>query len=327
MTPKKREPSAGRRAAGQDAEPPLSERSQYLQRQYALLSEQLKACEECVDRVLRENAFLDSEEQRLREENRLYASYVSAHAQRCAQAVVGLDEQNRVDLAQIHGKRAELASLYREREDGLSAQLLDMEARAAQMVQQVQELQPYKELQLEQLARIRALERELLHVRMEHTQLLHREKCRFFEDKAAFERDARQSVQTLARRAERDAARALIAHTQAIKADNGRLRQELLHLLHRAQLLRDTQHQLLQQREHLRREHEDTRSLARVHSWLRRGSGGPPLWQPPAPSRPTSRPGSYAPTGPSQAASRAPSVAQSRAVSQYLVANGVTRRL
>lgn len=141
MTPKKKR-IAGRR--GEGAELPQSERLQYLQREYALLSEQLEAYEKRVDQVLRENAFLDREAQRLREENRLYASYVSAHAQRSAQAIVGLDEQNRVDLAQIQGQRAELASIYRGREEGVRAQLLDMEARAAQTVQRVQELQPYK---------------------------------------------------------------------------------------------------------------------------------------------------------------------------------------
>ncbi|XP_044770633.1 coiled-coil domain-containing protein 166 [Neomonachus schauinslandi] len=331
---KKRGPSAGRRpgAAGDGAEPPLSERGQYLQREYKLLSEQLDACEARVDRVLQENAFLDREAVRLREENRLYASYVSARAQRCAQAIVRLDEQNRVDLTQIHWQRAELAWLYRGREDGVRTQLLEMEARAARMARQVQELQPYKELQLEQLARIRALERELLHMRVEHTQLLRRVKRRFLEDKAAFEREARQRVQSLARRAEREAARALIVHTQAIKADNGRLRQELLRLLRWAQLLHDTRRQLLEQREQLRREHEDTRDLARVHGWLRRGPDGPPLWQQPPPP-PAPRLGSFAPsTAPSRAGSgsllpshvgsripsQAPPKAGSRVPSQHL---------
>lgn len=146
MAPKKkRGTSAGRRsgAGGEGAEPPLSERAQYLQREYKLLSEQLDACEQRVDQVLRDNAFLDREALRLREENRLYASYVSARAQRCANAVVRLEEQNRVDLTLIHWQRAELASLYRGREDGVRAQLLEMEARAAQMAQQVQALQPY----------------------------------------------------------------------------------------------------------------------------------------------------------------------------------------
>ncbi|XP_047584791.1 coiled-coil domain-containing protein 166 [Lutra lutra] len=317
MAPKKkRGPGAGRRpgAAGDGAEPRLSERGQYLQREHRLLSEQLDACEARVDQVLRGNAGLDREAARLREENRLYASYVSARAQRCARAVVRLDEQSRVDLTQIHWQRAELASLYRGREDGVRAQLLDMEARAARMARQVQELRPYKELQLEQLARIRALERELLHMRVEHTQLLHRVKGRFLEDKAAFEREARQRVQSLARRAEREAARALVLHTQAIRADNARLRRELLRLLRWAQLLHDTRRRLLEQRDQLRREHEDTRDLARVHGWLRRGRDGPPLWQPPPPA---SRPGSFAPsTAPSSVAPRTPSRAGPRIPSQ-----------
>lgn len=141
MAPKKKR---GQSAAAEVAEPRLSERAQYLQREHRLLSEQLRTCEERVDRVLRENAFLDGEALRLREENRLYASYVSARAQRCANAIVGLEEQNRTDLTQIHWQRADLESLYHGREDGVRAQLLEMEARAAQMARQVQELQPYK---------------------------------------------------------------------------------------------------------------------------------------------------------------------------------------
>lgn len=147
MAPKKkRGPSTGRRLgpAGEGGEPQLSERAQYLQREYSLLSEQLEACEQRVDHVLQENALLDREALRLREENRLYASYVSARAQRCANAIVRLEEQNRVDLAQVHWQRAELASLYQGREDGVRTQLLEMQERAAQMARQVQELQPYK---------------------------------------------------------------------------------------------------------------------------------------------------------------------------------------
>ncbi|XP_021078663.1 coiled-coil domain-containing protein 166 [Mesocricetus auratus] len=330
MAPKKkRGPSAGRKQAGDSAETPLSERAQYLLREYSLLSEKLVACEQQVDQVLENNAFLDREAQRLREENRLYASYVSAHAQRCANAIVRLEDQNRMDLAQIRWQRAELASLYHGREDGVRAQLLEMKMRAENMTQKVQELQPYKELQLEQLARIRTLERELLHMRVEHTQLLHRVKRRFLDDKAAFEREARLHVHSLTRRSEREAARALITHTQAIKADNGRLRQELLRLLHRAYVLQDMRLQLLEQREQLRREHQDMQNLEYVHGWLHRGPGGPPLWQPPQTHLPNLLTGSlstllessYTTFSPqvmaqSRVASWASSVAQSHRISE-----------
>ncbi|XP_052017420.1 coiled-coil domain-containing protein 166 [Apodemus sylvaticus] len=328
MAPKKkRGQNAGRKQ--ESAEQPLSERAQYLQREYAMLSESMVACEQRIDEVLQNNAFLNSEAQRLREENRLFASYVSAHALRCANAVVRLEDQNRIDLAQIRWQRAELASFYHGREDGVRAQLQDMKKRAEDMTQQVQELQPYKELQLEHLARIRTLERELLHMRVEHTQLLHRVKRRFLDDKSAFEREARIHVQSLTRRAEREAARSLISHAQALKADNGRLRQELMRLLQRAQLLQDMRQQLLEQREQLRREHVDMQNLEQMHGWLHRGPGGPPLWQPPQSQQPNLRIGSITTvldstyhilraqaTPQSAPASRAPSMDQSRRASK-----------
>ncbi|XP_028715150.1 coiled-coil domain-containing protein 166 [Peromyscus leucopus] len=327
MAPKKKRGQSARKQASDNAEAPLSERAQYLQREYSLLSENLVACEKRVDQVLQDNTFLNEEAKRLREENRLYASYVSAHAQRCANTIVRLEDQNRMDLAQIRWQRAELASLYLGREDGVRAQLLEMKMRAENMAQQVQELQPYKELQLEQLARIRTLERELLHMRVEHTQLLHRVKRRFQEDKSAFEREARLQVQSLTRRSEREAARALIAHTQGIRADNGRLRLELLRLIIRAQVLQDLKLQLKEQQEQLRREHADVRNLQCVHGWLHRGPGGPPLWQPPQIHHPHLRIGSLATVlessyttlgaiAQSRVASRAPSLAQSHRTSQ-----------
>lgn len=167
-------------------------------------------------------------------------------------------------------------------------------------------------------------------MRVEHTQLLHRVKRRFLDDKVAFEREARMHIQTLTRRSEREAARALIAHTQAIKMDNGRLRLEFLRLLHRAQLLQDMKQQLLEQREQLRRDHEDMRNLQRVHGWLHRGPEGPPLWQPSRTHQPDSPIGSPdslldSPYTSAQAiaqsrvASRTPSVVQSHRASMTSV--------
>lgn len=126
-------------------------------------------------------------------------------------------------------------------------------------------------------------------MRVEHTQLLHQVKQRFLDDKSAFEREARLLVQSLTRRAEREAALSLISHAQALKADNGRLRQELTRLLQRTQLLQNLRQQLLEQREQLRREHVDVQNLDQMHGWLHRGPGGPPLWQPPQSHQPNLR--------------------------------------
>lgn len=141
MAPKKQAAAAGAAVAAR----PLPERVRYLQREFSLLEAMLRACEGRVERVVRENGELERQALRLREENRVYASFGSARAaQRGAHAVVGLGEQNRADLELLQGQRAELERLYRGREDGVRAQLQAMETRAERMAQQVQELQPYK---------------------------------------------------------------------------------------------------------------------------------------------------------------------------------------
>ncbi|XP_072458666.1 coiled-coil domain-containing protein 166 [Notamacropus eugenii] len=289
MASKKKIGGAGRRGAGGTGGTGtdgtetvvLSDRYQFLQREFAALTEQLDTYEKRVQNVLWENDFLDREAAQLREENRQYASFMSSRAQRCANFIITLDAQNRADLAQVHFQQEELTALYQGREGAVRSQLTEMEDRSAKMAYQVELLQPFKELQLEQLARIKTLERELLHMRVEHTQLLHRVKGRFLEDKAAYEREARQQVQLLVRRAEREASRSLLKHIQSIKAENRRLRQELLELLLRTKLLHDTRQELLEQRKRLRQEHEDTRELAEIHGWLQRGPNGPRLWEPP----------------------------------------------
>ncbi|XP_007488738.1 coiled-coil domain-containing protein 166 [Monodelphis domestica] len=291
MAPKKKPGGAGRRGAGVTGAPgsvrvdaseaaALKERYQFLQREFASLTEQLDTYEKRVQNVLLENDFLDREAARLREENRQYTVYMSSRAQHLANFIITLDAQNRADLAQVHSQQAELSHIYEGREHAVRAQLTEMEARASNMAYQVELLQPFKDLQLEQMARIKTLERELLHMRVEHTQLLHCVKGRFLEDKAACEREARQQVQLLVRRAEREATRSLLVHIQSIKAENRRLRQELLELLQRTKVLQDIRQDLLERRRRLRQDHQDAQDMAQIHTWLQRGPDGPPLWNP-----------------------------------------------
>ncbi|XP_038616582.1 coiled-coil domain-containing protein 166 [Tachyglossus aculeatus] len=291
MAPKKKKVAvAGARTVlpwGEAGEPLLAERVQYLQQENAALSEQLRTWLAQVKRMLWENEFLDCEAQRIREENKLFVAYVGMRAHRCQATVVTLDGQYRQELGLLRGQREELEATYRDKEKEVRAQLLDMESRFAQMAREVSELQPYKALQREQQARIRGLERQLLQARLEHTRQMHHIKSRFLETKASRERQARQQIHALARRAEREAVRALIQHTQAIKAENNHLRQELLTLINRARLLYDARQELREQRELLRWESGFGRDLAQAHGWLHRSPRpdvDPPA--PPPPARP-----------------------------------------
>lgn len=121
MAPKKKGPRSGRQgaAAGEGAEPPLSERRQYLHRQHKGRSEELQACKQRVEQLTADNRLVDSEAARLREENPFPERYASTRAQRCANSAHRRERESGVDLSQIYRQRAELTSIYRAREDGL----------------------------------------------------------------------------------------------------------------------------------------------------------------------------------------------------------------
>ncbi|XP_007654982.2 coiled-coil domain-containing protein 166 [Ornithorhynchus anatinus] len=302
MAPKKKKVAvAGARKGlpgGERSEPLLAERVRYLQQENTALSEQLSTWLAQVERMLWENEFLDREAQHIREENKLFVAYVGTRAHRCQSTVVTLDGHYRQELSLLRGQREELEATYRDKEQEVRAQLLDMESRFAQMAREVRELQPYKALQQEQQARIRGLEQQLLQARLEHTRQLHHVKSSFLETKASQERQAEQQIHMLALRAEREALHTLILHTQTIKDENARLRRELLGLITRARLLYDARRELREQRELLRWESGFGRDLARIHGWLHRSPRRDP--DPPVPSACSASPGP-APSRPAQA--------------------------
>ncbi|XP_043771596.1 coiled-coil domain-containing protein 166-like isoform X4 [Cervus elaphus] len=193
MAPKKKGLRAGRQgaAAGEGAEPPLSERRQYLHRQHKGRSEELQACRQRLEQVRADNRLVDSEAARLREGNLFSVTYRSRGAQRCANSAHRRDREGGVDLPQIYRQRAELTSIYRAREDGLRAQLVDVQARAAQLEQQEQKLQLGIELQRQQLAQTRALRRDLLKMGVEDRQQLHCARQRWSARRASRRRWAR----------------------------------------------------------------------------------------------------------------------------------------
>ncbi|XP_043764823.1 coiled-coil domain-containing protein 166-like [Cervus elaphus] len=256
IAPKKKGPRSGRQgaAAGEGAEPPLSERPRR------------RAC-------AKRTGF-----------TRATGARARSAALRCANSAGRRERESGVDLSQIYRQRAELTSIYRAREDGLG---------------------PGEELQLQQLARIRALERDLLQMRVEDMQLLHRARHQFLESKAALEREARQ----------REAAGALLARIQAtsIGSDRGPLRPELPPS-HRAQALRNQPRQLPDHGEL-----EDTRGLACMHGGAslgqsdrsNAGSKLPPLWVSHRPARLVRR--SYSPSPPAPVDSDQDEAASGRA--------------
>ncbi|XP_060099007.1 coiled-coil domain-containing protein 166 [Heteronotia binoei] len=270
MAPKKKKPKEKKGKAGAVVTVPfVSEREQYLQKEYAILTEHVDTYTQRVQHFQGENEFLDKEAQQIRENNKAYLSYLNKRTLRCQTAIVTLNDQNRSDLAQVRKQKEQLISQYTDKEKEVKSQLIEMETKYSLMNKEVEELQPFKELQFEQLTRIRELEKELLAMKIQHSEQMHKVKNQFLQQKAEYELESQQKVQTLAKLAEKEAVRSLIQHTRQVKAENWRLRHELLNLIKRAEVLKDFMIQLREQQQQLLREHQYSQDLARMRHWLR----------------------------------------------------------
>ncbi|XP_007444987.1 coiled-coil domain-containing protein 166-like [Python bivittatus] len=246
----------------------ISEREQYLQKEYATLTEHIKTYSDRVDHFQDENEFLDKEAQEIRENNKAYLAYLAKRTLWCQNAIITLNDQNRSDLAYVLKQKDELTSQYTDKEKEVRSQLIEMETKYSLMNKEIDELRPFKELQSEQLAHIRELEKVLLVMKIHHSEQMHKVKSQFLQQKAEYEMESQQRVQALAKKAEKEAVRSLIQHTKQIKAENWRLRNELMNLIKRAQGLKAIVHQLQEQNEQLLRELQYGKDLAHMHRWL-----------------------------------------------------------
>lgn len=246
----------------------VSEREQYLQKELATLTEHVQMFTQRMQHFQLDNEFLHKEAQQIRETSKAYLTYLTRRMHRCQNAIISLNDQNRSDLAQVRKQKAELTSQYKDKAKEVGGQLFELEAKYSLMSKEVEDLQPCKELQLEHLTRIRELEKELLVMKIQHSEQMHRVKSQFLLQKAEYEMQAQQRVQALAREAEKEGVRCLIQHTKKVKADNWRLRYELLDLIRQAQVQNSSLRQLREQQQLLLREHQYSQDLVRMRHWL-----------------------------------------------------------
>nr|XP_008121471.2 PREDICTED: coiled-coil domain-containing protein 166-like [Anolis carolinensis] len=187
---------------------------------------------------------------------------------RCQNAIISLNDQNRWDMAQIRKEKAVLVARYTVTEREVREELLRLEMRLSLLCKDLEALRPWQELQQEQLARIRELEKELLAMKVHHAEQMHRLKSRYLQLVAEYEMEARQKVQTMAKLAEKEAVRCLILYVKQVKIDNQHLRHNLVALIKRVHDLKAFLAQLQGQRHMLLQEHLYRQELARRRSWL-----------------------------------------------------------
>ncbi|NXP26584.1 CC166 protein, partial [Scytalopus superciliaris] len=234
----------------------LKERKLYLQEECRILTEHLGTYLGRAEQLLQESKALDKAAQGTQEQGQVFLSCREKRGQERQDLIVTLNEQNCRDVARNREQREQLIPQYAGKEQELTSALKDTEAEASLLDTELEELEPYKEVSVQAGQRVKELEKELLVTRIRCAEETHAIRSRFLQEKADCERHFQQRMQRLTWRAEEVALQALIQHVQEVKAENRRLRRELLGLIQHSQVLRDAKIRLQDQQEQLLRENQ-----------------------------------------------------------------------
>ncbi|NXU36532.1 CC166 protein, partial [Drymodes brunneopygia] len=243
-------------------EDPVKERKLHLQEECRTLTQHLDTYLGRAEQLLHGNKRLEKEAQSTQEQSQSYQSCGAKLRQDPPAMIITLNDQNCQDLAQIKVQKEQLVPRYAEKEQEVRDALKDTEEEASLLDTELEELEPYKELQVRAEQKVRALEKELRVTRIRCAEETHAVRSKFLQDQADCEQEFQQRMQALTWGAEEVALQALIQHVEQVKAENRLLRQELLGLLQHCQLLRDTQTWLQDQQEQLLRENRCAQQAA-----------------------------------------------------------------
>ncbi|XP_027528948.1 coiled-coil domain-containing protein 166-like [Neopelma chrysocephalum] len=239
-----------------DVENLPKERKQFLQEECGILTEHLDTYLGRTEQLLRESKSLEEAARGTREQSQTFLSCGAKLGRERRDLLITLNERNSRDLAQSQAQKEQLIPQYAGKEQELTSSLRDTEAESSRLDTELEELEPYKEVLAQSERRVKELEQELLATRIRCAEETRNVKSRFLQEKAECERELQRRMQQLTWRAEEVALRALIQHVEQVKAENRRLRRELLGLIQHSQVLRDSQIRLRDQQEQLLRENQ-----------------------------------------------------------------------
>ncbi|XP_030076302.1 coiled-coil domain-containing protein 166 [Microcaecilia unicolor] len=242
----------------------VTEKEEYLENEYRILTEHLAMMRKRVRHFQQDNDFLEQEAKRVQEENKIFATYMAKRSQKMDDSIIRLSDYNRHMLKEIRSEKAELLAKFKEKENQLRSQLLEKQMQFSAMSKEVEELQPFKELQAEQNSRIKELELEVLSMWVMHADNVQQVKSKFMQDKAAYEKESRHKVQLLSRKSAMEAGYSLAKHTVKVRKENCRLRCEILRLIRQAQILKVHRFRLQEQNRILLEELEYDQDLVRI---------------------------------------------------------------
>lgn len=215
---------------------------------------QLEKDKQTVDELKQENEWLQNEAQKIRIESHEYMSYMEKKTSKRQTTIITLSDHNKQEIRNIQLQRQNMEEDFDERKKALENLLLEKQHLLEKTNQELGDLQEYKDLQTDQLNKIRELERQVMQMRAHHTERIQQMKSDFLREKKDYQHDSDFRIQSLEKKANKEAVQCLTEHTNKIKLENRELRHELLNLIKTTRALNEHQRLLLEQKRQLVRE-------------------------------------------------------------------------
>ncbi|XP_076458449.1 coiled-coil domain-containing protein 166-like [Babylonia areolata] len=244
--------------------PEPTEKEIMLQEELAKVTKELEDSKKRVDDLRHENDWLQQEAQKVRIESHEYMSYMEKKTSKRQTTIITLSDHNKQEIRNIQLQRQTMEEEFDEKKKALEALLLEKQHLLQKTEQELTDLQEYKNLQTEQLTKIRDLERQVSEMRSHHTHTIQQLKSDFLRQKREYQSDSDNRIQSLEKKANKEAMQCLTDHTNHIKLENRELRQELLSLIQTTRALNEHQKELEEQRRQLLREQNYTQDLKKL---------------------------------------------------------------
>lgn len=242
------------------------DKEELLQKELDQLTEQLQTQKDKVDELRKETDWLQQEAAKVRVESHEYMSYMEKKTTKRQTTIITLNDANQDEIRTIQQEKEKLLSEFETQKEALRNEMLMKEVTLSRIKQKLEDLSYYKELQKEQLDRIKELERKVMQKRAQHSEAMTELKTKFLNEKRSFQTDAETKISAMAKEANKEAFFCLNEHTLGIKQENRELRHRLLTLIRQTKSLHSHRRHLVEQQRQLTREKQYADDLKKLHS-------------------------------------------------------------
>ncbi|CAG5131916.1 unnamed protein product [Candidula unifasciata] len=241
-----------------------TEKEVLLKKELEAVTLQLEKAREAVTELRQEHEWLQNEAQKIRIESHEYMSFMERKTNKRQTTIITLNDHNKQEIRNLQLQRQNMEEEFNEKKKVLETLLLEKQHVLAKANKELKELQEYKELQKDQLEKIHDLEQQVIQLRAKHTERIQRMKADFLHEKHKYQQDSEFKIQTLERKANKEAMQCLAEHTNRIREENRELRQELLQLIKITRALNEHQRKLENQKRELLREQNYASNLKKL---------------------------------------------------------------